>query len=101
MADNSTDQWASKWSNDQAKVENAIAKFPATFRLKAFPGDLFRISCNASYVNDNNVVMLYTQRLVVDERPAHSMLGFQGHVDRWADFAKGTESELLSQIRKE
>lgn len=82
------------------QIDKAIAKFPQTFGLRGFPNSLFRISRFGSYVNDDGIVMLYTQRLVVDEKPAHSMLGFQGHNDRWLDFAKCTTEELFSQITR-
>ena len=67
---------------DDTKIRDAIARFPATFSLRGFPGDLFRLSPTASYVSDGSVI-LYTQRK-------------KG--DRWQDFAKGTEPELRGQI---
>ena len=68
---------------DCDKIKAAIARFPATFGLRAFPGNLFRIGERESYVSTGGAVMLYTQRLVDG---------------RWQDFAKGTEAELRREI---
>lgn len=67
-------------------VAKAISEFPETFGLVGFPGKTFRISQSASYVSDYpvaNTVQLYTQ---------------VKRGDLWFDFAKGTPSELRSQI---
>ena len=78
----------------------AIAKFPSTFGLRAFPGDTFRVSPSASYMTDayrwdhetnttvrvTPVPMLYTERLCED--------------GVWRDFAKGTTEELLQNVVK-
>ena len=63
-----------------AKVASAAAEFPATFGLRAFPGDLFRIDLKTSYLNDAGEVMLYTQR--------------RGERGDWLAFAKGSVLEL-------
>ena len=65
-------------------ITDAAAQFPEAFGLRGFPGDVFRISKGASYVNDSGAVTLYTQRLV---RPGG-----------WLDFAKGTPGELLAEV---
>lgn len=67
---------------DKKKVEDAVAQFPATFGLKAFPGDVFRVSAQSSYMSSGNV-MLYTE--------IHKG-------DGWLSFAKGTVNELKGQI---
>ena len=72
------------YNEQKQMVDAAMAQFPATFGLAAFPGDTFRISRGSSYVNDSRVVMLYTERLVNGE---------------WESFVKGTVSELLKSIR--
>lgn len=71
------------WQEQHDAVAAAIAKFPTTFGLRAFPGKTFRISQGYSYVNDSHVVMLYTE--------IETETG-------WQSFCKGTESELRSQI---
>jgi hypothetical protein len=65
------------------KIRAAIARFPATFGLRGFPGDVFRLSPTASYINDSGRVTLYTQRK---------------DGTQWLDFAKGTESELRREV---
>lgn len=69
--------------SDDEKIRTAIARFPATFGLRGFPGDVFRLSPTSSYIADNKRVMLYTQRK---------------DGNKWLDFAKGTESELRGQV---
>lgn len=68
--------------SDNAKIHDAIARFPPTFGLRGFPGDVFRLSPTSSYVSGGSV-MLYTQRK-------------EG--DHWLDFSKGTEPELRGEI---
>lgn len=68
--------------SDSAKIRDAVARFPSTFGLRGFPGDVFRISPTSSYVSGGGV-MLYTQRR--DD----------GH---WLDFSKGTEAELRREV---
>jgi hypothetical protein len=67
-------------------VDAAIARFPETFGLRAYPGEQFRISRASSYVNDSDVLQLYTERLCED--------------GKWHSFAKGTESELRNEVTK-
>jgi hypothetical protein len=68
--------------SDDEKIRTAIAKFPATFGLHGFPGDVFRLSPTSSYVSGQRVV-LYTQRK---------------DGNQWLDFSKGSESELRREI---
>jgi hypothetical protein len=68
--------------SDDEKIRDAIARFPSTFGLRGFPGALFRISPEASYVSGGRV-MLYTQRKTGNQ---------------WLDFAKGSESELRREV---
>jgi len=70
---------------DEAKqmVAEAAAGFPATFGLRAFPGDTFRVSLAHSYVNDSGQVQLYTEVRKGNE---------------WLSFAKGTAHELRKEI---
>ncbi len=63
-------------------IEEAIAKFPETFGLKAFPGRTFRFSRSASYMRGSEVV-LYTQ--------VNTGSG-------WVDFGKGTIKEFQQEI---
>lgn len=69
-------------TKDMELILAAKAEFPETFGLRAFRGDVFRISEAASYVT-GKAVMLYTQRLVDGE---------------WRAFAKGSPSELRAQV---
>jgi hypothetical protein len=65
------------------KIRDEIAKFPAVFGLRAFPGDVFRISPWSSFETTDrkgrSVIMLYTERKTADG---------------WRSFAKGTPDEL-------
>lgn len=66
-----------------AAIDAAIARFPKTFGLRAFPGKRFTINRDASFVSGGQV-WLYTYRIEANG----SKLAF----------AKGTPGELLSQI---
>ncbi|HSX23037.1 MAG TPA: hypothetical protein VLE97_09710 [Gaiellaceae bacterium] len=69
-------------------AEQAIAlraRFPHAFLLRGFPGETFRVSCADSYVNEDGVLMIYTQRWDAERQT-------------WLAFAKGTEEELLREI---
>ena len=68
--------------SDAEKIRTAITKFPATFELRGFPGDVFRLSPTSSYVSGQRVV-LYTQRK---------------DGNQWLDFSKGSESELRREV---
>jgi hypothetical protein len=71
-------------SSTQRTMVDAVAEnFPATFGLRGFRGDVFRINRSASYVNDAMVVLLYTD--------VWTRFG-------WSSFAKGTSVELRSQV---
>lgn len=76
------------WSEQGPAVTAAIARFPATFGLRAFPGKTFKISAGASYFGDgeNGEPILYTY--VFNE----------GEGKGWMACAKGTESELRGQM---
>jgi hypothetical protein len=71
------------YTEQQRMIREAIAQFPAVFGLAAFPGETFRISLSASYVNDAEDVMLYTQI-------------YKG--GQWLDFAKGYIAELSDNV---
>jgi hypothetical protein len=71
------------YEQDQKLVQDAAALFPATFGLRAFPGDTFRIGLRSSYTSGSQV-MLYTERLAAD--------------GRWQSFAKGTPAELQAEV---
>jgi hypothetical protein len=69
-----------------AEQEIALrARFPHAFLLRGFPGDTFRVSCMNSYVNEDGVLMIYTQR-------------WDAAQQTWLDFAKGTDAELQREI---
>lgn len=71
------------YDEEQAAVRRVCDSFPATFGLRAFPGDLFRVSRRASYYSKPEV-QVYTQ------------IWSEGDV--WLDFAKGTEQELRREL---
>lgn len=75
------------WNDDEDMIEAAAAGFPATFGLRAFPDEVFKIDRSASYVTRGRdgapSVMLYT------------VIKSGGD---WLDFAKGAPSELRAQI---
>lgn len=75
------------YEESKQAVKDAVKRFPETFGLAGFPGELFRVSEQASYTS-GGVVYVYTQRL---------MLNTDG-CKQWRDFAKGTVSELQGQI---
>jgi hypothetical protein len=79
-------------NSEQARemVDQAIAEFPETFGLRAFPGDVFKLSSQASYVNDGGQVQLYT---MIKKEDAKSPTGYC-----WLSFAKGTANELRREI---
>lgn len=64
-------------------VRAEIAKLPATFGLRAYPGHVFRVSEHDSYINDFGVMMLYTEI---------------NDCGKWKSFAKGTAVELKAEI---
>ena len=66
-----------------SRIAADAAEVPATFGLRGFRGDVFRINLASSYVNDAGTVMLYTD--------GWSRVG-------WASFAKGPLVELKPQI---
>jgi hypothetical protein len=78
----SPDQRHHSTMSSAEKIRAAIAKFPATFGLRGFPGKVFRISPTSSYVSGERV-MLYTERK---------------DNGGWQDFSKGTEAELRREV---
>lgn len=71
----------------EKEKQAAIAKFPAEFGLRAFPGERFKISPQASYFSDYpapNTLYLYTY--------------IQKSDGGWSSFSKGTANELRGQI---
>ena len=77
-------------TKDMELILAAKSEFPETFGLRAFRGDVFRISEAASYVTKGGMgcyvapsVMLYTQRYSDGQ---------------WQAFAKGSPAELRAQI---
>lgn len=70
----------------RAKIAEVIATFPATFGLRAFPGEVFRLSLDASYFVDTTATKLhlYTQRKAGDQ---------------WLCFCKGEPDELRREVR--
>lgn len=76
--------------DEQNQIKAAVAKFPAEFGLRAFPGDRFRLDSKSSYFSAGRLV-LYT--MVWRECP------FSGISDsRWLSFSSCSERELNSEI---
>jgi hypothetical protein len=71
-------------------IREAIATFPATFGLRAYPGRVFSISEPCSYLGGvgGDVIMLYTTIRAVGHTGAFV----------WLDFAKGTVEELRAEV---
>lgn len=69
-------------TTESERIEQATRKFPTTFGLRGHDGT-FRFCRHASYVNDANMVTLYTQRLVDGA---------------WLDFAKGSVAEFEREV---
>ena len=72
------------YQEQQKQLDAAIARFPATFGLRAFPGRTFRIEPAASWFGDNGPV-LYVYAL--------------DSSGSWLAFSKGSEAELKKEIR--
>jgi hypothetical protein len=66
------------------------ARFPATFGLRGFPGEVFRLSESASYFrgkldsSDESDLVLYTER--------------RNENGEWSDWVKGSEAELRREL---
>jgi len=72
------------YDEQKTAVADAIKMFPGEFGLRAFPGDVFRVSERNSFWSDHEqAVMLYTEIQ-------------KG--DKWLDFAKGTIAELRREV---
>lgn len=70
------------YEKQQELILEQAALLPSEFGLSAFPGLRFRVSVKDSYVNDGRVI-LYTE---------------VKRGDKWSSFAKGTATELRSEI---
>ena len=70
------------YESQQEAIKDVIATFPETFGMRAYRGEVFRLSETSSYCNETEV-MLYTQIQ-------------KG--EKWLDFCKGTENELRREI---
>jgi hypothetical protein len=72
------------YEDQKDAVSSAVKQFPAEFGLRAYPGEVFRVSATNSYYSDHeHAVMVYT-----DIKRG----------DRWMDFAKGTVAELRREV---
>ena len=75
-------------TTERAAIAAAIASFPKTFGLRAFPGEAFRFCEWSSYTSEGRP-MLY-----IEKKVRHP---FTGWVE-WHEFAKGAEVEMKAQI---
>lgn len=73
------------YDESMVKLAAAIDLFPPKFGLRAWPEDIFRISIQTSYINDNGQPTLYTEI-------------YNKELDSWAAFAKGTVEEIGVQV---
>jgi len=76
----------SSWKVEKQQIADAVATFPETFGLRAFPGDTFRVSPGHSYMGSDGAIQVYTERLCED--------------GVWKSFAKGTVPELTLEVVK-
>ena len=75
----------SRFDNCFADIKEAALEFPDTFGLSSYPGEVVRISDDSSYLNDNNMPILYLERLLDGV---------------WTDFIKGTPSQIKRYMVK-
>lgn len=74
------------WADRKKAVDEAVARYPGEFGLRAYPGDRFRLERRDSYWTDldGGGPMLYTHILNKD--------------GKWRSFCKGTERELKREM---
>lgn len=77
-----------------AAIDAAIAKFPAEFGLRAFPGKRFSIHRGASLWDSG----LYHGKPDHEPGPLFYLFIFAEDTGRWEAFAKGTPAELRCNI---
>jgi hypothetical protein len=79
------DEPESEYDRRARLVREAVASFPAVFKLRAFPNDLFQVHPGESYWSELNggEVLVYT---------------FVLRETGWTAFAKGTPAELRGQL---
>lgn len=70
------------YETSREAIQAAISEFPPVFGMRAFFGDLFRVSPSASFFSGSEL-LLYTQVKRGDD---------------WLDFCKGTSDELLAEV---
>ena len=71
------------YAERMSRVAADAGEVPATFGLRGFRGDVFRVNLQSSYINDAGTVVLYTD--------VWSRAG-------WVSFAKGPLVELRPQV---
>jgi len=64
-------------------LEKEIASFPENFGLRAFPGKIFRVSKEASYVSEGRIELYVFVRAPGEE---------------WLAWGKGSPEELRSEL---
>jgi hypothetical protein len=75
------------YQEEKGLVRAWLESFPATFGLRAFPGDTFKLCPRASYYSTRFGVQLYVLR--------------QRDNGDWLEFAKSTPQELTSNITRD
>lgn len=77
----------------EAAIDAAIATFPETFGLRAFPGDTFKIERRDSFVSQGRI-LLYTHKLMSE----NSLLSKEAGKRVWSAFSKGSVEELRREV---
>jgi hypothetical protein len=72
------------YAEEKQKIADAVASFPERFKLRAFGGDVFRVTPDHSYMNGEGIIQIYTERFCED--------------GEWKSFAKGTVEELRKEV---
>jgi hypothetical protein len=84
--------YAERERRQQEMIDNAIARFPKEFGLKAFPGQKFMINRGQSYWDTG---VYHGKRT----HPPGPILYVYVYTDgRWVSFAKGSPDELTRSI---
>ncbi len=83
----------SRYEDEQKMVIEAVAKFPAVFGLRAFPGKTYRVSLGNSFVSEGVVQIVVQTKTTADEQQKFRLA-------EWADFGRDAADNVLAQIVK-
>ena len=79
------------YEQEQKMTADAVARFPARFGLRAFPGKTFRVSPGSSFVSEG-VVQIVVQTLTTEEERKKYGLA------EWADFGRDAVETTLREV---